>query len=284
MTARLDQFLEPGEQVVWRLPKCREPNNLYREYAIYVIWVALLFGTGLLDIDPDHRIASFGPFLVMLLIGFAMELRQVRSIEAAITERRVLRVDTNTDEPSCTSMDLVDIASIEVEFRAVHVTKKIGDSMLLELPEQEAKLGRALARTANLAEPRLSGPGEELATHFSTLAGIGGACACLLFFLQGPAKFESGHFPFPLGLLLAILIVVGAVLAWSAGKLLALVVLRLLLSPKDLRNFVRGHAPATIPAAKRNKYRLAWLYSRLFHVISGVPADPGSQGQTGEQG
>jgi len=278
MTAKLDQFLEPGEQVVWRLPKCREPHNLYREFSILVIFLALLFGAGLIDIGPDPKMASVVPLMVLLLIGFAMGLLEIRSIEAAVTERRVLRVDTSKDEPKCTSIDLVDIASVEVQFQAVHVTKQNGDGVLLGLPEQASKLGRALARATGLAESRLPGKGEEFATNFSALAGAGGVCAGYVLTLQGLAAAELSNLPFPLGLLVAVPLFLGAILGWPAGKLLALIALRLLLSPKDLRTFVRGHALATIPAAKRGKfYWLAWLYSRLFQFASGIPRAPNHQ-------
>jgi hypothetical protein len=250
-----------------------------------VIFLALAFGTGLIDIDPDRDMALVVTVLLVLLICFAGAIFRIRSIEAAVTGRRVLRVDTSTDEPICTSTDLADISLVEVQLQSVHVTTKNGDGVVLELPEHASKFGRALASAASVAEPRLPGPNEEFATHFSALAGAGGVCAGYIFTQQGLAALELIHSPFPLGLFAAVPLFFGAILGWPTGKLLALIVLRLLLSPEDLRAFVRANALTTKPATDRDKsYWLAWLYSRLFQFVSGIPANPNDQGQTDHSG
>lgn len=190
----------------------------------------------------------------------------------------MLRVDASTDEPEFISIDLADVALVEVQLRAVHLTKKNGDDVLLQLPEHASKFGRALSKAAGTAEPKSLGDKEEFATYFITLAEAGGLYAGYLLTLKGLAAAGLIPIPFPLCLLIAVPLAVFAVFGWFVGELLSLIALRLHLSPEDLRAFVRGYILASKPD------KPSWLASLRLHLVqlvSGIPTDPNNPRSAG---
>lgn len=255
MADKLDQFLQPGERVRYREP---EPQSSWSTW-----FTALAHGIAVGAVSGATSITKggFTTFLSLLLIMLAGRVafspRLAGTVEAAVTDRRVLRVKGEGAAFEFTEVMADEVEVIEVLGAAVRLTRRDGKVVVLEQLAGAPALGLALARAAGRPAPWVPGPKERLAEEIAVLAGlIAGALAySLALVAQLGEASETVPWMEHIGAVLFALAV--SPLGWLLGTLAGLALLTPHFSHAGMRAWMRQSAlfaPKPQPGARTGRF------------------------------
>ncbi len=171
----LDDLLEHRETIVYRVPRCLEPNAWFLEGTVYASSIAIVAATGLLGSDPVSlaalAVALVGPVLYTLHC-------YVRdwSREAVVTDRRLLH-RSGWRRPELTEIRVEEVAQVDAVRDQVRITRRDGSKCILGHPQDGWGLGVALARDAGVAQPRPTTVSHQLADYLWMVCGLTAAIA-----------------------------------------------------------------------------------------------------------
>jgi len=278
MAENFYQFLRPGERVLY----CQPASG-----AGWLWHAAGVFGLGVLGPLTDPERAGLTIFLGVLLVlvgGRSIVLAQYGGdIEAAVTDRRVLRVEGFDPVLQMTDIATEEVESIEVLGRALRVTKKNGRVVILDELSHAPEVGLALARAAGVAPPWVPSPKDRMAEELVVFA----ACftAALAYALTlGAQGSETGE---AIPLLARLPLVTFSLFMGLSGGLLGLLSGLASLKPHFTRDGMRAWMRQSDIFAPKPGARTGQFTRFCLHFVDslyGPPSSPLDQGQTGHDG
>ncbi len=236
MADKLYQFLQSAERVLYREPE--DQSGWFGHFGLAAVM-------GALGPMMDASRGGLTTFLAMLLVLVASWTTASRhsagGIEAAVTDRRVLRVKGEGRSFEFTEILVEEVELIEVLGRAVRVTKTNGSIVVLDHLANAPEVGLALARAADKPPPWIPGRKERLAEEAVVLAGF--AAGALAYALALGADEDAAGSAALLSRIgdLMLAFAVGAV-GWVVGTLSGLALLHPHLTRAEMRAWMRQSA------------------------------------------
>ncbi|MEM7225742.1 MAG: hypothetical protein AAF495_22380 [Pseudomonadota bacterium] len=157
----MEQRLQPGETVIYRAPRCWEPNAWRGELTVYVIAVALLWAGGIVSFQGAGLWSLIGA-LAPPLAHCAWVYWRDWSVAALVTNRRLLHRQGRR-KIQVTEVPVARVRRVEAELERLRITLDDGTSEILGHPQEAWGLAVALAHSAAIAPPRLASRREILA-------------------------------------------------------------------------------------------------------------------------
>lgn len=278
MAENFYQFLRPGERVLYCQPTAG---------AGWLWHAAGGFGLGVLGLLTDPERAGLTLFLGVLLVlvgGRAIALSQYGGgVEAAVTDRRVLRVEGLDPALQVTDIATDEVESIEVLGRALRVTRKNGRVVILDQLSHAPEVGLALARAAGAASPWVPAAKDRLAEELVVLAAFFTAALAYALTLGAQAT-GTGE---TLSLLARVPLVTLSLFMGVSGGLLGLLSGLASLKPHFTRDGMRAWMRQSDIFAPKPGARTGRLTRFCLHFVDylyGPPSGPLDQGQTGHDG
>lgn len=279
MAEKFYQFLRPGERVLYCQPTVD---------AGWLWHAAGGFGLAVLGPLTDPGRAGLTIFLGVLLVlvgSRAIALSQYGGgVEAAVTDRRVLRVEGEDPAPRMTDIATDQVESIEVLGRALRVTQKNGRVVILDQLSHAPEVGLALALAADAAPPWVPSPKDRLAEELVVLAAC--CTSALAYALTLGAQGSGTGEAIPL-LARGPLVTLGLVMGVTGG-LLGLLSGLASLKPHFTRDGMRAwmrqsdiFAPKPQPGARTGRFTTFCLH--FVDFLYGPPSGPLDQGQTDQE-
>ncbi len=275
MAEKFYQFLRPGERV------------LYCQPAVDAGWLwhaAGGFALGVLGPLTDPERAGLTLFLGVLLVlvgGRAIALKQYGAgVEAAVTDRRVLRVEGEGAALHFTDIATDEVGTIEVLGRALRVTKKNGRIVVLDRLSHAPEVGLELARAAGVASPWVPSIKDRLAEELVILAAFFTAALAYALTLGAQANGTGEAIPLLARAPFVTLCLVMAASGGLLGLLSGLASLKPHFTRDEMRAWMRQSdifAPKPQPGARTGRFTIFCLH--FVNSLYGPPAGPLDQGQ-----
>lgn len=269
MAETIEQYLAASERVLYRTPRNWLPPKLLRKCIFYGILFGVGIATDSVNIEPD-RVPSLSALLVVLFLLAARYAVRVRSMEIAITDRRLLRLAARDEPFLYRSIALDQVAAVTFTADTVKVTKPGGEVVTLPQPEYAAEICSALKAAAGLEVPRAPERKEVVATYVAMSGGTAGALSVLGVVNRLVSSAGLTPVGFPLCVPLIFLFLLTPILGWLAGEVTAAALARRFLDPKTFTNWHRDYV--TLKGEPPESAAAAWLLNlrrRLFDFAVG---------------
>ena len=209
--------------------------------ALGLVLLGLAVISGLIKLEAEE-LPFYLTLLAFALVVGSAEIRQSRSNVVAVTDQRLIRVDTAGDRLKYREVDLKDVGKVEVLPRLIRVTKTNGQVVEFGHAGYAPEFGLAAAQASGRPLPWTPEPLDKGAIYLNLCAGAAAYMGTIAVITRGLSAAGLIPIPFPQCLLLLVPILLIALAAWLAAEALGLIVLRTFRTPGQLRSWISYYA------------------------------------------
>lgn len=274
--ASLEQMLRAGERFEYRTLPGWQPLTWAVDLAAVIIVAVPAAIAGLMMFDGTGLAVLATPAACLALTA-PFWARRIPSADVAITNQRILRLDTARDRFDYIAVDLAEVCRVAVRRGVLEITKPSGARIILRHPKRAREIAETLCRAAGLPAPSKLSHDVPAVGGLMLFLGSFGMAAFGSYVLQALKSSPIAANGF-LNFAFSVVIAAGACAAWwLLVCLLCLVALRPFLTRQKMRrlvlrnNFIFDVEPQTRKQDKRLRFAL-YLALRFVDFLYSRPA------------